>query len=216
MNPGQINIRPISQEDLDVNAKNFPLVPPSHKPNVDRVFLRQLASILRIAFPSWRSKEGFILVLHSTFLVLRTVLSVGVARLDGRIVRDLVFNTFSTHWHQPCLPYLQISADGKGFLKGIGLWFALAVPSIYTNTMVSPGVCTTSFRSLTLASSCGIFNRNFHSEPERAFQDIPTTCISHPIPISVIIDLAWMVSSNTLRATSTLSVMRSVAYSQLS
>jgi hypothetical protein len=34
------------------------------------------------------------------------------------------------------LRHLQVSADGKGFLKGIGLWFALAVPSTYTNTMV--------------------------------------------------------------------------------
>ena len=57
--------------------------------------------------------------MHSFFLVLRTVLSVGVARLDGRIVRDLV------------------SADGKGFAKGIGLWFLLAIPSTYTNSMVS-------------------------------------------------------------------------------
>lgn len=30
----------------------------------------------------------------------------------------------------------QVSADGKGFLKGIGLWFLLAIPSTYTNTMV--------------------------------------------------------------------------------
>ena len=60
-----------------------------------------------------------ILVMHSFFLVLRTVLSIGVARLDGRIVRDLV------------------SADGKGFAKGIGLWFLLAIPSTYTNSMVS-------------------------------------------------------------------------------
>jgi len=35
-------------------------------------------------------KEAFMLVLHTFFLVLRTVLSVMVARLDGRIVRDLV------------------------------------------------------------------------------------------------------------------------------
>ena len=90
LNAGQINIRPFPPEELTANAKNFPLIPPSHKPNVDRVFLRQLHAILRIAFPSWQSKEVFILVLHSTFLVLRTVLSVAVARLDGRIVRDLV------------------------------------------------------------------------------------------------------------------------------
>ena len=63
-----------------------------------------------------------LVILHSVFLVLRTVLSVAVARLDGMIVRDLV------------------SADGKGFLKGLGLWFALAIPSTYTNSMVSPQV----------------------------------------------------------------------------
>ena len=59
------------------------------------------------------------LCLHSFFLVMRTILSVYVARLDGRIVRDIV------------------SADGIGFLKGLGWWFALAVPSTYTNSMVS-------------------------------------------------------------------------------
>ncbi|KAG1719782.1 hypothetical protein EDB19DRAFT_1781346 [Suillus lakei] len=46
------------------------------------------------------------------------MLSIAVARLDGRIVRDLV------------------SADDKGFLTGLGLWFALVVPSIYTNSMI--------------------------------------------------------------------------------
>ena len=73
---------------------------------------------MRIAFKSWHSKESLILFMHSFFLILRTVLSVGVARLDGRLVRDIV------------------SADGKGFLRGLGLWFLLAIPSTYTNTMV--------------------------------------------------------------------------------
>lgn len=30
-----------------------------------------------------------------------------------------------------------VKADGKGFLKGLGLWFLLAIPSTYTNSMVS-------------------------------------------------------------------------------
>ena len=114
-----MNVQPTPLAKLAANAIYFPLVPTSHKPSLDKTFLRQLVSILRIAFPKWRSKEVLILVLHSCFLVLRTVLSVAVARLDGRIVRDLV------------------SADGRGFLKGLGLWFLLAIPSTYTNSMVS-------------------------------------------------------------------------------
>jgi hypothetical protein len=30
-----------------------------------------------------------------------------------------------------------VSANGKGFLRGLGWWFALALPSTYTNAMVS-------------------------------------------------------------------------------
>ncbi|KAF9235810.1 ABC transporter transmembrane region 2-domain-containing protein [Melanogaster broomeanus] len=75
-------------------------------------------SLLRIVIPSIRSRDALLILAHSCFLVLRTVLSVAVARLDGRIVRDLV------------------SADGYGFLRGLGLWFALALPSIYTNSMI--------------------------------------------------------------------------------
>lgn len=31
-----------------------------------------------------------------------------------------------------------MSANGKGFLKGLGWWMALAIPSTYTNSMVGP------------------------------------------------------------------------------
>lgn len=50
------------------------------------------------------------------------------------------------------LPCLQVSADGKGFLKGIGLWFMLAIPSTYTNTMVRLGL-TRNHLLLTLSFS---------------------------------------------------------------
>ncbi|KAH9992281.1 ABC transporter transmembrane region 2-domain-containing protein [Russula vinacea] len=103
-----------------LHRPHFPLLSSSaqSKPNVDRSFLRQLLAILRITFPSYSSPEVGIVLVHSTFLVLRTVLSVGIAKLDGKIVKALV------------------SADGRGFLRGLGLWFLLAIPSTYTNSMI--------------------------------------------------------------------------------
>ncbi|KAG8899648.1 hypothetical protein FRC01_010426, partial [Tulasnella sp. 417] len=113
-----VTIVPTSPSKFEADKKHYPPLKDDHRVNVDRAFVKQLSAILRIVFPSWRSKEVGIVALHSAFLVLRTLLSVAVARLDGKIVRALV------------------SADGKGFVKGLGLWFALAVPSTYTNSML--------------------------------------------------------------------------------
>ncbi|TFK71851.1 hypothetical protein BDN72DRAFT_399640 [Pluteus cervinus] len=116
-----VNIQPTPKAKFEADAPHFPPIPVASKakPNIDIAFLRQLRAILfRVAFPKFRSKETLIVLSHSFFLVLRTVLSIAVAHLDGRIVRDLV------------------SADGKGFLKGLGLWFLLAIPSTYTNSMI--------------------------------------------------------------------------------
>ncbi|KAJ7190946.1 ABC transporter transmembrane region 2-domain-containing protein [Mycena pura] len=115
----KVPVHPTPPVKFESDAKHFPPIPNTVKPNIDAIFLRQLKAILfRIVFPSFRSKETLIVVSHSFFLVLRTVLSIMVARLDGIIVRDLV------------------RADGKGFLKGLGLWFLLAIPSTYTNSMI--------------------------------------------------------------------------------
>ncbi|KAF5380147.1 hypothetical protein D9615_006103 [Tricholomella constricta] len=116
-----VNIHETPTSNFISDAPFFPPLPAAAKakPNIDASFLRQLRAILfRIAFPSFRTKETAIVVLHSFFLVLRTVLSVAVARLDGRLARDLV------------------SANGKGFLRGLGLWFLLAIPSTYTNSII--------------------------------------------------------------------------------
>ncbi|TFK19390.1 ATP-binding cassette transporter [Coprinopsis marcescibilis] len=128
----KVPIRPIPAEKFANDKEHFPVLPvqTKTKPNIDLSFLRQLGAILaRVvlppsywkgdgASPLWRSREVALIALHSGFLVLRTYLSILVARLDGRIVRDLV------------------KADGKGFLKGLGLWFLLAIPSTYTNSMI--------------------------------------------------------------------------------
>ncbi|KAF8937251.1 hypothetical protein BGZ58_003029 [Dissophora ornata] len=62
----------------------------SVKVGVNKEFFRQIESIFKILIPRLHCKETFILILHTTFLVLRTYLSVIVARLDGAIVKDLI------------------------------------------------------------------------------------------------------------------------------
>jgi ATP-binding cassette, subfamily D (ALD), peroxisomal long-chain fatty acid import protein len=64
--------------------------PPQTKPGLNLAFLHQFLSLLNIMIPRFRSKETGLLLSHGVFLILRTYLSLVVARLDGAIVRDLV------------------------------------------------------------------------------------------------------------------------------
>lgn len=64
--------------------------PPQTKPGLNLAFLHQFLSLLSIMIPRWKSKETGLLLSHAMFLMLRTYLSLVVARLDGEIVRDLV------------------------------------------------------------------------------------------------------------------------------
>jgi ATP-binding cassette subfamily D (ALD) long-chain fatty acid import protein len=102
--PHQVPIRPTPDSLFLSHRPHFPPLSPSaqSRPNVDRSFLRQLLAILRITFPSYRSPEVGIVLVHSTFLVLRTVLSIGIAKLDGKIVRALVRNYSLTYMCKVC------------------------------------------------------------------------------------------------------------------
>ena len=85
---------------------------------VDAVFFERLRRIMRIVIPSAKSKTAGLLILHTFFLVLRTMLSLYVADLDGRIVAALV------------------RRKKEDFLRGIAWWMAVAVPATYTNSMI--------------------------------------------------------------------------------
>ncbi|KAK3117741.1 ATP-binding cassette long-chain fatty acid transporter pxa2 [Teratosphaeriaceae sp. CCFEE 6253] len=89
------------------------------KVELNREFFRSLGRLLRICIPSWKSKEARLLVSHSVFLVLRTLISLYVAELDGRLVSSLV------------------KGKGKAFLKGLVWWMVVAVPATFTNSMLS-------------------------------------------------------------------------------
>ncbi|KAL6877027.1 ABC transporter transmembrane region 2 domain-containing protein [Trichoderma novae-zelandiae] len=88
------------------------------KPGLNLAFLHQFLSLMSIVIPRWSSKEAGLLISHSVFLMLRTYLSLVVARLDGELVRDLV------------------AGHGKAFLWGIVKWCGLGTFASYTNAMI--------------------------------------------------------------------------------
>ncbi|KAK5090257.1 ATP-binding cassette long-chain fatty acid transporter pxa1 [Lithohypha guttulata] len=92
--------------------------PPQTKPGLNLAFLHQFLSLLNIMVPRFKCKETGLLLGHGVFLILRTYLSLVVARLDGAIVRDLV------------------AGEGKSFLLGILRWLSVGTLASYTNSMI--------------------------------------------------------------------------------
>lgn len=89
-----------------------------NKVAVNGVFLKRLKMLLKIVIPKLAGKEGLLLLLHTSFLVARTITSIHVARLDGRIVRSIV------------------DRDAKGFIVLVAIWLGVAVPATYINSMI--------------------------------------------------------------------------------
>ncbi|CDM28673.1 Sulphonylurea receptor [Penicillium roqueforti FM164] len=97
--------------------------PRKKRVGINREFFKNLLRLLKIVIPGWRSKELRLLVSHTVFLVLRTILSLYVAELDGRLVSNLV------------------RGKGKDFLLGLVWWMIVAIPATFTNSMLSYHQC---------------------------------------------------------------------------
>lgn len=98
------------------------------KVELNREFFKNLLRLLKIVIPGWRSKEFRLLISHSVFLVLRTMISLYVAELDGRLVSSLV------------------RGKGKDFLTGLVWWMTVAIPATFTNSMLSYHQCKLSLQ----------------------------------------------------------------------
>ncbi|EAW08256.1 putative peroxisomal ABC transporter (PXA1) [Aspergillus clavatus NRRL 1] len=92
--------------------------PPTTKPGLNLAFLHQFLSLWSIMVPRWSSKETGLLMGHGVFLLLRTYLSLLIARLDGEIVRDLV------------------AGKGRAFIWGLVKWCGIGTLASYTNAMI--------------------------------------------------------------------------------
>ena len=102
---------------LDSSAKETG-TPAGAQVELNREFLIKLLRLLKIVIPGWRSKELRLVISHSVFLLVRTLISLYVAELDGKLVSSLV------------------RGKGKEFLKGIVWWMIVAIPATFTNSMV--------------------------------------------------------------------------------
>jgi ATP-binding cassette subfamily D (ALD) long-chain fatty acid import protein len=98
------------------------------KVELNREFFKNLLRLLKICIPGWRSKEFRLIISHSIFLVLRTMISLYVAELDGRLVSSLV------------------RGKGSEFLKGLVWWMTVAIPATFTNSMLSYHQCKLSLQ----------------------------------------------------------------------
>lgn len=90
----------------------------SKRVEINREFFRNLARLLKIVIPGVKSKELRLILSHSVFLVLRTLLSLYVAELDGKVVGALV------------------KGRGREFVLGLVWWMLVAVPATFTNSML--------------------------------------------------------------------------------
>ena len=92
--------------------------PPNIRPGLNVAFVHQFMSLMKIAIPRVGCRTSALLVTHGFFLLLRTYLSLVIAKMDGEIVRDLV------------------AGHGRAFLLGLGKWLSIGCISSYTNAMI--------------------------------------------------------------------------------
>ncbi|CAD8074471.1 unnamed protein product [Paramecium sonneborni] len=84
--------------------------------NVDKVFINRIMDLLKIVIPSIKSMEIFDLSVLTVFLVIRTMMSIYISSLNGRIVKTI------------------INGDFQKFIQKIVQLGLVAVPASFVNS----------------------------------------------------------------------------------
>jgi len=135
------------------------------KVKVDKEFFRRLATLLKIVLPGMGSKEFFLLVLHTGFLIARTFASIYVASLDGQLVKSIV------------------DRDPTAFMWRLLRWLGIAIPATYINSMIRYRIACVVASALSSARSSVNVNRAINPAdtwnpncPSPSARDWWTTC----------------------------------------
>lgn len=79
-----------SQMKLHLEIDSSPKEEKKLKGKVDKKFFRKLIKLIKISIPSLIGRETLVVVLLSVALILRTILSIHVSDVNGRIVKSIV------------------------------------------------------------------------------------------------------------------------------
>jgi ATP-binding cassette subfamily D (ALD) long-chain fatty acid import protein len=94
-------------------------VAPKKKRDDYKTFNKDMRYLLGVCFPTWTCSESLLAVAFVLVLLARTVLSLFISDLDGYLVKQM------------------INRDKTKMITGIIRWFAIAIPSSYTNAIIA-------------------------------------------------------------------------------
>lgn len=103
-------VKNFSRESSVYDLKNFPAF--------NKVFLQQLARLIKVMIPSVWSIEAGLLILHTLSLIMRTFLSIYVAKLEGCVVKFIV------------------RKDIRMFSVQLSKWLLIALPATFLNSLI--------------------------------------------------------------------------------
>jgi ABC-type uncharacterized transport system fused permease/ATPase subunit len=99
------------------------------KGNIDKEFRARIVELIKVVVPSWTCDEAKILVVLSILLVLRTFLSIWLAKVNGRIVKTIVGRDWTMFLKRIAellvfaIPASAINSGLEFFNKKLGLMF---------------------------------------------------------------------------------------------